>query len=195
MSGREPARGLQRASSIHGEPLGRERIIEAARRIARAVAGGASSEKLVVVPVLSGAWFFAADLMRLLDAETRTVLEPVSARSYRGTSSGEVDVNLLRLSRETVEGRHIVLVDGILDTGRTLAAIQRLLESFHPMKVETAVLLRKVGCQTHAPKVEHVGFDIDDRFVVGYGMDLDGHHRALESIFWLDESAGAIAGR
>lgn len=154
------------------------RLDELAGEIAAACAGC----ELTVVGILDGALIFLADLVRRLDMDLRIITLPV--RSYSGNGQmpgGPVISGVL----PRLDGRHVLVVDDILDTGATLCAVLEQVRLLNPASCRCCVLLRKHRPgQGHAPapKVDFAGFDIEDRFVVGYGLDLDGKYRNLPDI-------------
>ncbi len=150
----------------------RRRVAELARAITRDFVG----KELTVIAVLTGTVMFLADLLRYLRLPLR--LDFVGVSSYReGTSPGRlIYTKNLRLE---VKGRHILLVDDILDTGRTLSEVLTQIERFHPRSVRTCVLLDKPAHRVQQVAVDYVGFVIPDVFVVGYGLDYDECHRNL----------------
>lgn len=142
---------------------------------------------LVVIILLKGALVFAADLLRRIPRSLE--VECLNVASYHGgvESSGHVD--FLDRHFPEVNGRHVLLLDDILDTGRTLHAVgQRLMEE-GASAVHTAVLLAKDKPRAEEVQVDYVGFDITDEFVVGYGLDYAGRYRNLPYIGVLKRSA------
>src|SRR3954471_5338200 len=139
------------------------RILRLSREIARDFRGG----ELVIVAVLNGTILFLADLIRCLSLPLR--LDFVGVSSYRGgTTSGElVFTKELRLD---VRGRDVLLVDDILDTGRTLQRVLAMLTDLKPRKVKTCVLLEKQARRIEDVRADYIGFSIPDLFVVGYGL-------------------------
>ncbi len=144
-------------------------------------------EGVVLMPVLTGGMVFAADLMRRLP--TRLTITCVGASSYAGTSTDSTaetpaDVRLagLEAARTAARGKHVVLVDDILDTGRTLIALRDALKASGALSVQTCVLLRKNRTENPACEADFVAFDIPDAFVVGYGLDFNGLYRNLPAI-------------
>ncbi len=135
---------------------------------------------ITVVTVLNGAFIFAGDLIRRLPIKTRIGMITVS--SYPGKSTASQGASLESSVLPDLRNRDVLLVDDILETGRTLRLVQDLVRRAEPSSLRTAVLLRK---GTKAPEdvpVEYIGFDVDDRFVVGYGLDYDGLYRNLPHI-------------
>jgi hypoxanthine phosphoribosyltransferase len=132
---------------------------------------------LTIVGVLTGSLMFLADLVRHLDIPLRIGL--IQASSYRGpaTEPGQLRIGTDILA--DVKGRHVLLLDDILDTGQTLKHLLGHLLDQGAASVKIAVLLRKQGRQVHRVNVDYVGFDIPDVFVVGYGLDHNDEHRQL----------------
>jgi hypoxanthine phosphoribosyltransferase len=154
----------------------RQRIGELADEIGTAYAG----KPVTIVGVLTGCLIFLADLVRHLDLPLRIAL--IQASSYRGatTSPGELHVQPELLP--DLRGRHLLLLDDILDTGRTLVHLTKHLHSLDPASVKVGVLLRKVGRQKVEFEPDYVGFSIPDAFVVGYGLDYNDEYRHLPYI-------------
>ncbi len=132
-----------------------------------------------MVAVLDGALVFAADLLRHLAMPTR--LATIKASSYRGDTRSPGALRVLPGLPE-VAGRHVVLVDDIVDTGHTLARIQNLLHAGQPASLDTLVLLDKPSGRQVQVQVDAVGLQVPDRFVVGYGLDDNGLYRNLPCI-------------
>src|SRR5688500_18856354 len=132
-----------------------------------------------LIGVLKGAFIFLADLMRAVGSPVSCDFIAVS--SYVGTrSTGQVQI-LKDLGRP-IEGRYVVIVEDIVDTGLTLPYLQDVLRTRAPKVFETACLLSKPSRRQVDVPVEYIGFTIDDRFVVGYGLDFDEEHRNLPFI-------------
>ena len=144
---------------------------------------------ITLVPILTGAMIFAADLMRQLGLRLRIGLLTVS--SYPGTSLRTQGVRILAEQVGDLHGRHVVLIDDILDSGGTIKAVRSALENLGPAQVKTCVLLRKQRPEAMGTPVDYVGFDIPDEFVVGYGLDYDDDYRNLPDIVTLRKSVTA----
>lgn len=147
--------------------------------LARAVAG-AEPQNLLVVAVLKGSFMFAADLIRALH---RVGLSPqvefVHLSSYRAGTVSSGQVSILRDVESEVRGRDVLLIDDILESGRTLAFAKDLLMARGAARVLTAVLLEKPGKRAVTVKADFIGFTCPDVFVVGYGMDVGHSFRQL----------------
>jgi hypoxanthine phosphoribosyltransferase len=148
------------------------RVRAMSRQIQRDFAG----REMVVVSLLNGTVLFLADLIRYLSLPLR--LDFIGVSSYgAGTESGElVFTKELRLS---VRGRDVLLVDDILDTGRTLARVRARLRASKPRRLRTCVLLNKAARRVEDIEADYVGFEIPDFFVVGYGLDFAERYRNL----------------
>ena len=172
----QEASGMDRAKEIESilitEPQIAARIAELSREIERDFRGC----ELTVVAVLNGTVLFLADLIRHLDLPMR--LDFVGVSSYgSGTQSGElVFTKELRLD---VQGRDVLLVDDILDTGKTLQRVSAKLRQLKPNQIKTCVLLEKAAPRAVEIKADYVGFSIPNLFVVGYGLDFAESYRNL----------------
>jgi hypoxanthine phosphoribosyltransferase len=166
-----------------------ERIQQRVRELAQQIAADYKDRPLTIVGVLTGCLMLLADLIRHIDLPLRVAL--IQASSYRGatTTPGELEIDP-GLCRD-VRGRHVLLLDDILDTGQTLG---RLVQHFCEQEVaslRTAVLLRKAGRQQVPLEPDYCGFDIPDVFVVGYGLDYNDDYRHLPYLAVLPSSAAA----
>src|SRR5258705_11459171 len=138
-----------------------------------------TGREMVVVSLLNGTVMFLADLIRCLSLPTR--LDFIGVSSYGlGTESGElVFTKELRLD---VRGRDVLLVDDILDTGRTLRRVLGKIRQLKPRRIKTCVLLEKAGRRVEKERADYIGFSIPDLFVVGYGLDFAERFRNLPFI-------------
>lgn len=144
-------------------------------------------EVMVVIVLLKGAFVFAADLTRRLPRMLE--IECLNVASYHGgtESSGKVDFLDRRLPE--IDGRQVLVLDDILDTGRTLRAVVDRLLADGAAQVKTGVLLAKEKARAEAVEADYVGFHIGDEFVIGYGLDYHGRYRNLPYIGTLKPSA------
>jgi len=155
-----------------------ERISEIAEQISKDSEG----KEVVAVGILDGAVFFAVDLLRKLQIENLRI-ELIGVATYQGTRSTERPV-ITKSFRRSIEGKHVLLVEDILDSGVTLDFVQRKLAGNKPASLKTAVLLAKNSevRKVDVP-VDYVGFADVQGWVVGYGFDVDGHFRNLSDIY------------
>jgi hypoxanthine phosphoribosyltransferase len=141
---------------------------------------------LHLVAVLKGAFVFLADLIRQLGDPVSLDFLAVSSYARGTTTSGEV--RLLKDLDVALEGKDVLIVEDIVDTGVTLTYLQGLLRTRSPRTLRTIALLSKPARRRGNVRVDYVGFDIDDRFVVGYGLDLDDRYRNLPYIGVIDST-------
>ena len=154
-----------------------KRIAEMAQEIERDYAG----KELSIVVLMDGALFFVADLLRLINLPLR--IHSLSVSSYHGETSSSGEVKMPQTLTFDFRNRHVLLLDDILDTGLTLSAVQQIItDKCQPESLRTAVLLDKKRPRLREAKADYVGFEIEDEFVVGYGMDFNGHYRNLPCI-------------
>jgi hypoxanthine phosphoribosyltransferase len=165
------------ASVLHHETTILSRLDAMARDIMRDY----EAREFVVVCILHGGLILMADLLRRVQLPLR--IETISVASYHGGTESTGAVTFLQNRLPDLGGRHVLLLDDILDSGRTLHAIRaRLLHDCAPASVRICVLLRKKKQRACVVEADYVGFDIDDEFVVGYGLDYDGRYRNLPYI-------------
>ena len=134
----------------------------------------------IFLPILNGSFMFAADLIRQI--KTPSKISFVKVSSYAGTTSSGQLKTLIGLE-ESLFNQHIIIVEDIVDTGLTLQKIVEELKGLGTKSVEVIALLRKQPAREKMIEVKYVGFEIDNEFVVGYGLDYDGLGRNLEDIY------------
>ncbi len=157
-----------------------ERILFLGRQISRRYAGQCP----VFLAVLNGAFVFAADLVRACDIDCEVSF--IKLKSYQGTrSTGEI-VQHIGLEH-SLEGRPVIIVEDIIDSGKTLTNFLPELQKERPASVEIAALLVKPEAMEYPLEIQYAGFEIPPRFVIGYGLDYDGLGRNLPDIYELDE--------
>lgn len=155
-------------------------INEVVRRIAAKINADYAGQKLLVCPVLTGSFLFAADLVRSLEMECE--VEFVKYTSYEGMqSTGRVQAKLPFPAR--VKGRDVLIVEDIVDTGTSMGHMLCELEKLEPRSVKVCSLFLKPGCFRGGFEVDYVGKEIGNEFIVGYGLDYDGEGRTLKEIF------------
>ena len=136
--------------------------------------------ELTVIAILNGSLIFMADLLRRIPLPLK--LDCLSVASYHGGLQTSGELIFRQVASPDVAGRHILLLDDILDSGTTLDAIQERLETASPRSVGICVLLRKTKLRQRAIGADYIGFDIADEFVVGYGLDYMERYRNLPYI-------------
>ena len=146
-----------------------------------------TADSILIIGILRGAFIFLADLTRRLSVPHSVDFMAVS--SY-GKDASHGEVRILMDLREPVEGRHVLIVEDIVDSGRTLDYLHRLLEARQPASLRTCVMVRKKRPSLKAP-IDYLGFEIPDVWVVGYGLDYGDRFRTLPYIAELKGAPGA----
>ncbi len=139
-----------------------------------------SEQELTVIAVLHGSLMFVADLLRRIPLPLK--LECLSVASYYGKTQTSGEVGFKQVTVPDIVGRDVLIVDDILDSGHTLAAIRETLETARPSSIRTCVLLSKKKQRAREVDTDYVGFEIEDEFVVGYGLDFRERYRNLPYI-------------
>ena len=158
------------------------RIREMGAQIERDYPAG---ENIHLVGVLKGGFMFMADLVRAMSA--RVTLDFIAVSSYAKSTKSSGEVRMLKDLDAGLEGRHVIIVEDIVDTGLTLTYLQDILRARAPKSLKTACLLSKPSRRKVDVGVDYIGFTIEDRFVVGYGLDYAEKYRNLSHIAVLDE--------
>ncbi|MEM9167499.1 MAG: hypoxanthine phosphoribosyltransferase [Planctomycetota bacterium] len=169
----------------------RARVAELAQQIARDTPfdpGVGDDGSLVLIPVMTGAMVLTSDLVRQMPFKLR--LELVAVSSYPGKSMASKGAKIATELPADIRGKHVVVIDDILDSGHTISVLRDLIASHEPASVRVCVLLEKQRADGPAvASAEYVGFRIPDEFVVGYGLDYDGYYRNLPEIVTLKPEA------
>ena len=155
-------------------------ILRRIEELASAITAEYQGRELTVIAVLNGSLIFAADLLRRIPLPLK--LDCLSVASYHGAATRTGDLVFKQIALPDVAGRHILILDDILDSGITLAAIRDKVATERPVSVKICVLLRKLKARMRPVEADHVGFDIGDEFVVGYGLDYMERYRNLSCI-------------
>lgn len=150
------------------------------RELARSVEETYAGEELTVIAIINGALIFTADLIRRVRLPLR--LDCIRATSYGNDTRPVHEPKIIDSVRLEVTGRHVLLIDDILDTGHTLRTVRAEMLEKHPASVRTCVLLDKRARRAVDFSADWVGFDIPDEFVVGYGLDFAERYRHLPCI-------------
>jgi hypoxanthine phosphoribosyltransferase len=160
--------------------ISREQIALKVAELGARITADFAGESVLLIGVLKGATIFLADLARRINLDVSFDFIAVSSYGSAKQQSGEV--RLVKDVDHSVEGKNIILVEDILDTGLTLTYIKNLLQTHQPRAIKIAALLDKVSRRTEAIQGDYVGFQIPDQFVVGYGLDFAEHYRNLPDI-------------
>ena len=166
-----------------------DEIQEKVREMGETITQDYRGQKLLLVGILRGAVVFLSDLMRHLELSCEIDFMDVSSYGT-GTSSSGV-VRILKDLEEDITGRHVLIVEDIIDTGLTLSYLTHILLARKPASLEICTLLSKPSRRQANIEVKYLGFDVPDEFVVGYGIDFAGRYRNLRDIRALkSEAAG-----
>jgi hypoxanthine phosphoribosyltransferase len=160
------------------EELIQEKISELAQQLNKEYAG----KRPIFLSILNGSFLFTADLFKQITIEAEVCF--IKLASYKGTTSSGNVITAIGLDAN-VNGRDIIIVEDIIDTGKTLHHFLPQLESSRPASIKIAVLLNKTEALAYPVKVDYACFDIPNKFVVGYGLDYDGLGRNTKAIYQL----------
>lgn len=167
-----------------------KRVRELAAEITRDHASASSGGEITIVPILTGALVFCADLIRHIPFQMQIGLLTVS--SYPGASIRTQGSQVISRQLGDLTGRHVLILDDILDSGGTLRLVQPLIENAGAASVKTCVFLRKDRPEAKSVHADYVGFEIPDEFVVGYGLDFNNYYRNLPDIVTLKAAAMSV---
>jgi hypoxanthine phosphoribosyltransferase len=155
-------------------------ILRRLDELAAQISGEYRDRELTVIAVLNGSLMFMADLLRRIPLPLK--LDCLSVASYHGKAQTSGEVIFKQIALPDVQDRHILILDDILDSGHTLAAIREKLELANPRSIRVCVLLQKKKARARPVDADYIGFEIEDEFVVGYGLDFDERYRNLPCI-------------
>ena len=160
--------------------ISEEKIQERIKELAEVISKDYKGEEVIVVGVLNGCFMFCADLLRELDLPVITEFMAASSYGEGTTTSGQVDI-LLDIKTD-IKGKNVLFVEDIVDTGHTFKKILEMIKTRGPKSVKIASLLSKPARREHEIDIDYLAFEIEDKFVVGYGLDLAGKYRELPYI-------------
>ncbi len=159
-----------------------QQIDEQVKRVAEEINRDYKGKKPLFIAILNGAFIFAADLFKRINVEAEICF--IKLASYKGVKSTGKVITAIGLDAE-LYNRDVVIVEDIVDTGKTLSQFLPQLEHHHPASLKVATLLHKPAATVHPIKIDYLGFTIPDKFVLGYGLDYDGLGRNLKEIYQL----------
>lgn len=158
----------------------REEIEEIVKNMAERINNDYGEQEIVVVVVLKGSLIFTADLVRKLKMET--TLDFIQASSYGSGTVSSGTINIKKDIENDITGKHVLIIEDIIDSGRTLALLKKNLQDRNAASVKIAALLSKPSRRVVDVDAEYIGAEIPDEFVAGYGLDYAEKYRALEYI-------------
>ncbi len=164
--------------------ISKEEIDEICKRLGKQITEDYQGKDIVLICVLRGAIVFLSDLMREIDVPCE--IDFMSVSSYNGTKSSG-DVKIVKDLEDSIEGKHVLVVEDIIDSGLTLSHLLALLESRNPASLKLCTCFDKPDRRKTEVKVDYIGKQIPDKFIVGYGLDYNGHYRNLPGIYILEE--------
>ncbi len=166
----------------------REQIAAKVAEIGARITADFAGKPIVLIGVLKGATIFLADLARHIDLDVS--FDFIAVSSY-GNSKQSGELKLLKDVDDSLEGKNVILVEDMLDTGVTLTYIKKLFEARQPRSIKVAALLDKISCRKIPIEADYVGFQIPDQFVVGYGLDFAGRYRNLPHVCIMESQSNS----
>ncbi len=159
-------------------------IDEQVKRLAKEINNDYAGKRPLFIGILNGSFMFASDLFKevTIDAE----ISFIKLASYKGTKSTGLVITSIGLD-EALKDRHVIIVEDIVDTGKTLNEFLPQLVDQRPASLKIAALLHKPDALKHPLKIDYLGFNVPDKFLLGYGLDFDGLGRNLKEIYQLVE--------
>ncbi len=148
--------------------------------LGRAITKDYANQELVVICVLKGAFIFCSDLIKKINCPLK--LEFISLSSYGDSTTSSGNVRLEMDLTSNIEGKNVLIVEDIVDSGLTIKKLMELISVRNPKSVKLASLLFKPVKLKHPVKIDYLGFEIEDKFVIGYGLDYAGRYRELSYI-------------
>lgn len=163
-----------------------DQIIERAKEIGRQIDEDYEGEEVIFLGTLKGSVPWLVDIMKYSTVDSK--LEFISASSYGSSTSSSGVVKITYEPSLNLYNKHIIIVEDIVDTGNTLKYLVNKLNERGPKSIKICTMLNKQSRRTAAVKPDYVGFEVDDLFVIGYGLDYDQRFRGLPYISYLEES-------
>ncbi len=161
-----------------------QQIADRVQSIARQIEIDCADANPLFLCVLNGAFPFASDLFRAVDIDAE--ISFIRLKSYEGTHSTGVVKEVIGL-QDNIEGRTIILIEDIIDTGHTMYNLLNTLREHKPAEIKIATLLFKPDALVRPIKPDYIGFEIPTKFIIGYGLDIDGKARNLNDIYVLKD--------
>ena len=163
----------------------RKQIESAVDRLVVEITQNYREKNPVLIGILKGVFIFMADLVRRLDFPLEVEFIHLSSYGSRQQTSGKVKV--VRGLRYQIRDRHVLVIEDIIDTGTTIAFLMDYLENEKPASLKLCTLLDKPSRRRIPVKIDYLGFDVPDKFLVGYGLDYDEQYRNLPDVCYLEE--------
>jgi hypoxanthine phosphoribosyltransferase len=162
--------------------LSAQQIHEQIQRIAKEINKDYAAKKPLFIAILNGSFMFASDLFKEITIEAEICF--IKLASYKGIRSTGQVMTAIGLD-EDLYGRDVLILEDIVDTGKTLSQLLPQLDHHHPSSLKIVALLHKPDALAHPIKIDYLGFNVPDKFLLGYGLDYDGLGRNIKEIFQL----------
>lgn len=162
--------------------LSAEQISEQIKRLASEINRDYAGKRPLFIAILNGAFIFAADLFKEISIEAEICF--IKLASYKGIKSSGQVITAIGLDVDLV-GREIIIIEDIVDTGKTLTQFLPQIYNQHPATLKIAALLHKPDAMVHPIKLDYLGFSVPNKFLLGYGLDYDGLGRNIKEIYQL----------
>ncbi|WP_108830745.1 hypoxanthine phosphoribosyltransferase [Aedoeadaptatus coli] len=163
----------------------REAIAERVGELAKEIDAAYAGEEILIIGLLRGCFVFCSDLVR--EMKSKMEIDFMTTSSYENNESSSGDVKVFGDLRSEVKGRHVLIVDDIIDTGHTLKTVAEAIERMEPASVKTAVMLDKPSRRQVDFSADFTGFTIDDVFIVGYGLNYGPYYRNKPYIYTYED--------
>ncbi len=165
-----------------GVSIPEEQIQEAVKTLANRMNSELKNKDVIFIGILNGCFLFAAELFKNIELDCQITF--LKLASYQGTTSSGNVKRLIGIN-ENLEGKTVVIIEDIIDTGNTLESIIKQLKGYEPAEIKTATLLFKPSAYTKDLPIDYIGIEIPNEFIVGFGLDYDGYGRNLRDIYTL----------
>lgn len=164
--------------------LSAKQIDEQVKRVAQEINNDYKDKRPLFIGILNGSFMFASDLFKEITVDAE--ISFIKLASYKGTKSTGLVITSIGLD-ESLKDRHVIIVEDIVDTGKTLSEFLPQLTDQRPASLKIAALLHKPDALKHPLTIDYLGFNVPDKFLLGYGLDFDGLGRNLKEIYQLVE--------
>ena len=165
--------------------ISREELAAKVKELAARITKDYEGQEILLVGILRGSVPFMADLMREIDLDL--TIDFMSVSSYGSSTKSSGVVRIMKDLDTPIEGKNVIIVEDIIDTGLTLDYLKRYLTGKQPKSLKICAILDKPSRRKVDIKGDYIGFEVEDRFIVGYGLDLDQRYRNLPYISWIKE--------
>ena len=165
--------------------IGEKELQERIRALGEQISQEIGEEELVVISILRGAIFFTTALT--MNMKNKVKIDFIQTASYGNNRTSNHEIKLLKDITEKIEGKHVLIVEDIIDTGYTLSYVKEYLKEKNPLDIKIAVLLDKPERREVEVAVDYVGFTIPNKFVVGFGFDIENCYRNLPYIGYVED--------